>query len=82
MNCLVNIWVYRPITDHLAKNHLMTEQEKEFCKEDGTVTIVFCTIAFGMGVNIKGANLVIHMGPSSDLDDYLQESGGIGQVIK
>ena len=27
-----------------------------------------------------GANLVIHLGPSSDLDDYLQESGRIGRT--
>ena len=30
--------------------------------------------------NVKGAHLVIHMGPSSDLDDYLQESGRIGRT--
>ena len=24
--------------------------ETQFCKEDGSVRVVFCTIAFGMGV--------------------------------
>ncbi len=53
--------------------------ETQFCKEDGSVRVVFCTIAFGMGVNVKGGNVVIHLGPSSGLDDYLQESGRIGR---
>ncbi|CAB4018405.1 Bloom syndrome -like, partial [Paramuricea clavata] len=50
--------------------------ETEFCKENGTVRVVFCTIAFGMGVNV---NVVIHLGPSGGLDDYLQESGRVGR---
>ena len=28
---------------------------------------------------MKGANLVIHMGPSSDIDDYVQECGRVGR---
>lgn len=32
-----------------------------------------------MGVSVKGAELVIHMGPSSALDDYLQECGRVGR---
>jgi superfamily II DNA helicase RecQ len=53
--------------------------EKEFCKADGTVRVVFCTVAFGMGVDVKGAQLVVHLGPSSALDDYLQECGRCGR---
>ncbi|CAB4006726.1 Hypothetical predicted protein [Paramuricea clavata] len=53
--------------------------ETEFCKENGTVRVVFCTIAFGMGVNIKGGNVVIHLGPSGGLDEYLQECGRVGR---
>lgn len=61
-------------------NLVKSTVEKEFCKHDGSVRVVFCTIAFGMGVNVKGANHVIHLGPSSNLDDYLQESGRIGRT--
>lgn len=63
------------------KTHNLVKQtvETEFCKENGTVRVVFCTIAFGMGVNVKGGNVVIHLGPSSGLDDYLQESGRVGR---
>ncbi len=46
---------------------------------NGTVRVVFCTIAFGMGVHVKGANLALHFGPSSCLDDYLQEVVKIGR---
>ncbi len=53
--------------------------EREFCKADGTVRVVFCTVAFGMGVDVKGAQLAIYLGPSSALDDYLQECGRIGR---
>lgn len=63
------------------KTHKLVKEtiENEFCKENGTVRVIFCTIAFGMGVDVKGAYNAIHVGPSSDLDDYLQESGRIGR---
>ena len=41
--------------------------ENELCNENGTVRVVFCTIAFGMGVNVKGAHVGIHLGPSSTM---------------
>ena len=68
--------MYHKKTHKLVKSTI----EREFCEEDGIVRVVFCTIAFGMGVNVKGAHLVIHVGPSGDLDDYLQESGRIGRT--
>jgi len=41
--------------------------ENEYCNENSTVRVVFCTIAFGMGVNVKGAHIGIHLGPSSTM---------------
>ena len=32
-----------------------------------------------MGLDVKGVNTIIHYGPSSDLDDYIQESGQAGR---
>ena len=63
------------------KTHSLVKRtvETEFCKENGNVRVVFCTIAFGMGVNVNGGNVVIHLGPSSGLDDYLQETGRVGR---
>ncbi len=63
------------------KTHKLVKEtvEKEFCKADGSVRVVFCTIAFGMGVNVQGANTAIHLGPSGGIDDYLQECGRVGR---
>lgn len=62
--------MYHKKTHDLVKRTI----ETEFCKENGSVRVVFCTIAFGMGVNVKGSNVVIHLGPSTGMDDYLQET--------
>lgn len=67
--------MYHKRTQKLVK----TTIEKEFCKPDGIVRVLFCSIAFGMGVNVRKIYLDIHIGPSADLDDYLQETGRIGR---
>ena len=41
----------------------------------GSCRVVFWTIAFGMGVDIR---TIIHYGPSTDVDDYIQEAGHAG----
>ena len=69
--------MYHKRTDKLVKQTV----EIEFCKPDGTVCVLFCSVAFGMGVNIKEAHLVLHVGPPSDLDDYLQETGRVGRDL-
>ena len=45
----------------------------------GTCLLLFCTIAFGMGVDIPNIRTVTHYGPPTDVDDYVQESGHAGQ---
>ena len=44
----------------------------------GSCCVIFCTIAFGMGVDIPDISTVIHYGPFSDIEDSLQESGRAG----
>ena len=46
------------------KTHPLVKEvvEREIVKPNGSVRVIFCTIAFGMGVNVQGANLAIHMG--------------------
>ena len=41
--------------------------------------VVFCTVAFGMGVDIANIRTIIHYGPPSDVDDYVQETGRGGR---
>ena len=63
------------------KTHKIVKEtvEKEFCKSNGTIRVLFCSIAFGMGVNIKDAFLDLYLGPAADLDDFMQETGRIGR---
>ena len=46
---------------------------------DGKCRVLFSTIAFGMGIDIPNIRTVIHYGPSTDIDDYFQESGRCGK---
>ena len=46
-----------------------------FAKPNGVCRILFCTIAFGMGLNISNIYRVIHDGPAGSVDQYVQESG-------
>ena len=50
---------------------------ESFTKSDGHIRALFATIAFGMGVNAKGVK--IHVGPSKNLEAYIQESGRCGR---
>lgn len=45
----------------------------------GTVRVLVATIAFGLGIDCKGLQTVIHYGPPASLDDYFQESGRCGR---
>ena len=67
---------------YYMKAHQLVKQtiETEFYmyKGNGSVRVVFSTIAFGMGIFAKRGN-VMHLGPSSRVDDYLQECGRVGK---
>ena len=41
--------------------------------------MVICTIAFGMGIDCVYVRQVIHWGPSSDIESYVQECGRAGR---
>ena len=69
------IAMFHSTTEESAKENVI----QSFDHEHGEVRILFATIAFGMGINVKGVNNIIHLGPPSDLDDYLQESGRAGR---
>ncbi|MFW6116265.1 MAG: UvrD-helicase domain-containing protein, partial [bacterium] len=41
----------------------------------GDLTVLCATKAFGMGMDIDNIHLVVHFGPPSSLEDYIQEIG-------
>lgn len=55
---------------------------ESFSKSDGKCRVIISTIAFGMGVNISNVRCVVHFGPSSNIDNYVQESGQAGRDNK
>ena len=62
----------------------VSENDKKLILEsmltpNGTCRILFCTTAFGMGVDVPNIRTVIHFGPPGDIDDYFQESGRAGR---
>ena len=67
--------MFHTLTSDEIKNFIL----KSFGDENGSVRLLLATIAFGMGVNCKGLNKVVHFGPSSTLEDYFQETGRIGR---
>ena len=47
--------------------------------KDSCLRVVFCTDAFGMGVNCPDVRLVIHYGVPSDAETYVQQIGRSGR---
>ena len=58
-----------------VKNHILDE----FSKSEGHLRVLIATIAYGMGVNCKKVQRVIHFGHSKSVEAYMQESGRCGR---
>ena len=67
--------MYHSRTKEDIKNYIL----QDFVSENSKIRILISTIAFGMGVDCKGLNLIIHFGPPCSLEDYFQESGRGGR---
>lgn len=52
---------------------------KSLCKPDGILRVVVATVAFGMGLDCPNIRRIIHWGPSSDIEQYVQETGRAGR---
>ena len=48
---------------------------------DGSVRVLLATIAYGMGIDCEDVKVVLHYGPSYNLETYLQESGRAGRNV-
>ena len=45
----------------------------------GSLRVVVATVAFGMGLDCPNVHKIIHWGPSSDKESYMQETGRAGR---
>ena len=67
--------MYHSQTSQIIKDHIL----KSFSEKDSLVRVLIASIAFGMGVDCKGLNTVIHFGPSLTIEDYFQDTGRAGR---
>ena len=74
----------RELSEYLGRDkvrfyHAGLEREEKTAVEkwfyNKTDAVLCCTVAFGMGVDKKDIHTVIHLEPSANAENYLQESG-------
>ena len=58
-----------------AKDHI----RKDMANVDGTIKLLSCTNAAGMGINFKGVDMVVSYGPPQDMDTFVQHLGRAGR---
>lgn len=62
-------------TPDSVKKHVLDN----FSQSVGHIRVLACTVAFGMGINCKGVHRIIYIGPSKNLECYVQECGRAGR---
>ncbi|XP_068728848.1 uncharacterized protein [Montipora capricornis] len=67
--------MYHAGTPPTVKKHIVDN----LSHNEGHVRCLMTTIAFGMGVNFKQVRKIYHMGPSKNLECYVQESSRAGR---
>ena len=61
-----------------TEEHVKEEITRAFTQES-SLRIVIATVAFGMGINCHSVREVIHLGPPTDIESYVQETGRAGR---
>lgn len=51
-----------------------------FSVAESNLRVIIATISFGMGIDCPNVSNVIHWGPSSTIEDYVQEIGRAGRI--
>lgn len=67
--------MYHSGTPTSVKKHI----QENIAVTEGHIRVLVCTIAFGMGVDMKGVCYVIHFGPSKNIENYVQECGRLDE---
>ena len=64
-----------PVQMHQPKPKII----EDFTKPDGAIRVVFATVAFAMGLDSPNIRQIIHWGPPTDVELYVQETGRAGR---
>ena len=75
LSCYRLVDMYTSVTSIPVKDNI----EHAMKESDGTLRVLACTTAFGMGVDCKGVKTVLHWGPPNDIKAYIQEVGQGGR---
>lgn len=82
---------YPPGSQHIAANRLFTQYHAQYPEHERTrivdgllsgksvLRILFVTVAFGIGIDIKNIRRVIHIGVPYSMEEYFQEIGRAGR---
>lgn len=60
----------------------MTKEDRQFIQQqflEGSLDVITCTNAFGMGINKKDVRFVFHYDVPKDIESYVQETGRAGR---
>ena len=67
--------MYHAGTPQKVKNAIL----EKMTSSENCLRVLICTSAFGMGVDCKDVNRIIHFGPAKPIEAYLQECGRGGR---
>ena len=76
-----NVTPFRLVDMYTSPTHKTVKDSivSSFCTADSQLRVVICTVAFGLGVNSPDVRQVIHWGPPSDIEEYMQQTGRAGR---
>jgi len=64
---------------HLKTSDTVKKDITSHFMKDSNLRVVLCSTSFSMGINLRDVKLVVHYGPASDTDSYIQETGRAGR---
>lgn len=72
---------YRLVDMYTSCNnsHVKKEILEAFTSPDSPLRVVIATIAFGLGVDCPDVRRIIHLGPTEDIESYVQQVGRAGR---
>ena len=76
-----NLLEYRMLTmfTRASTDNMKEEIMSLFAQKETTLRVIIATAAFGMGVDIPDVHQIIHWGPPSTIEQYMQEIGRAGR---